>query len=530
MVLIGGEIMDSSSGMNKLLKTIKSKFKKEKLESKDKEANKFVDKIKTLKETVSGDMEMIFKPISDFFKDKKEKLKEIELLKNINFDKIDEEKTLKLGLTLTALVLMGLAVNVKTTAYDVKLSSEDIGIVRRQEDLELVLEELKDELSSTYNMDVVLNEEVEMEKVHVLDDKITPLKEIKTNVKNKMNFLVQGYTLEIDGEVVGALKTKDEIEKVLARIKEPFEKDIEENAKIEKIEVLEDIKIKKSELPYYQVSSADRLYERLMHGGKDVKIHEVEVGESLWTIAQIYNTTMDELIEANKDKDPDKLQIGDEIKLVSSKPLLTVATIAEVNYDEVIEFESEVETDGSRYNNEKEVKVEGKEGKALVIAKETRHNGVTVSKNELKREIIEEPVKEVIIQGTKEVPRTVATGSFVMPTRGRISSRYGMRNGRMHRGLDIAASNGTPINAADGGTVVYSGYSGAYGNLIEIDHGNGYRTKYAHCSKLLVSKGDKVYKGQHIANVGNTGRSTGPHLHLEVLKNGSNQNPSSYVN
>ena len=99
----------------------------------------------------------------------------------------------------------------------------------------------------------------------------------------------------------------------------------------------------------------------------------------------------------------------------------------------------------------------------------------------------------------------------------------------MHTGLDISASLGTPIKAADGGKVVFVGRKGAYGNMVEIDHGNGYKTRYAHCSKMLVKVGDKVYKGQHIANVGNTGRSTGPHLHFEVLKNGKSQNPSKYL-
>ena len=137
---------------------------------------------------------------------------------------------------------------------------------------------------------------------------------------------------------------------------------------------------------------------------------------------------------------------------------------------------------------------------------------------------------EVIVKGTKEVPKTIATGVFRLPTRGFISSRYGMRNGRMHKGVDLAAKTGTSIVAADGGKVTFSGYSGDYGNLIIINHGNGYITKYGHCSKLLVKKGDKVYKGQKIAQVGSTGRTTGPHLHFEVLKNGVNKNPLNYLN
>ncbi len=84
-----------------------------------------------------------------------------------------------------------------------------------------------------------------------------------------------------------------------------------------------------------------------------------------------------------------------------------------------------------------------------------------------------------------------------MPTRGgSISSRYGMRNGRMHRGLDIAARTGTPIKAADGGTVVFVGRRGAYGNLVEINHGNGYVTRYAHCSTINVKKELKYIKAR----------------------------------
>jgi murein DD-endopeptidase MepM/ murein hydrolase activator NlpD len=118
---------------------------------------------------------------------------------------------------------------------------------------------------------------------------------------------------------------------------------------------------------------------------------------------------------------------------------------------------------------------------------------------------------------------------------GRIGSQFGFRidpiTGRraMHTGLDFPADTGTPILAAAGGVVVVQEYHAAYGNMVEIDHGNDLITRYAHASKVHVSKGDIVKRGQHIADVGSTGRSTGPHLHFEVWVSGVPQDPRRFL-
>lgn len=114
----------------------------------------------------------------------------------------------------------------------------------------------------------------------------------------------------------------------------------------------------------------------------------------------------------------------------------------------------------------------------------------------------------------------------------RVSSPYGYRTlgGReFHPGVDLAVPYGSPIYATGTGVVVYSGWKNGYGNFIEIDHGNGYVTRYGHSSRLLVSVGDHVNKNQEIALVGCTGRCTGPHVHYEVLLNGQRQNPATYL-
>jgi len=124
-------------------------------------------------------------------------------------------------------------------------------------------------------------------------------------------------------------------------------------------------------------------------------------------------------------------------------------------------------------------------------------------------------------------------GTFMWPTPGitKITSPYGMRNHpitgvyKLHTGVDIGAGYGVHILAANSGTVVTAGFNNAYGNYVVIDHGGGYATLYAHMSKIVVSKGAKVVKGDHIGNVGSTGYSTGNHLHFEIIKNGSTIDP-----
>jgi murein DD-endopeptidase MepM/ murein hydrolase activator NlpD len=122
-----------------------------------------------------------------------------------------------------------------------------------------------------------------------------------------------------------------------------------------------------------------------------------------------------------------------------------------------------------------------------------------------------------------------SASGLIWPVSGPVVSGYGMRWGRMHEGIDISASSGTPIVAAAGGTVIHAGWLGGYGNLVVVDHGSGLATAYAHASSILVSLGQQVSQGQTIALVGSTGNSSGPHLHFEVRVNGTAVDPLGYL-
>lgn len=127
---------------------------------------------------------------------------------------------------------------------------------------------------------------------------------------------------------------------------------------------------------------------------------------------------------------------------------------------------------------------------------------------------------------TSSAPLEVA---LIQPVSGRITSRFGKRNGGMHTGLDIATSSGTPIKAAAPGVVVNASYKGSYGNLVIIQHTDSTQTYYAHCSRIYVNVGEQVNQGDIISAVGSTGNSTGPHLHLEIRVNGQARNPQNYL-
>lgn len=149
---------------------------------------------------------------------------------------------------------------------------------------------------------------------------------------------------------------------------------------------------------------------------------------------------------------------------------------------------------------------------------------------------IEQLIRKILAErSAKGLASPHGTGSMMWPVRGRITSTFGYRRspfwriGNRHTGIDIANSHGTPIQAADGGEVIFSGWWDGYGKAVIIDHGKGISTVYGHMSRLYMQKGQTVMKGQVIGLLGSTGYSTGPHLHFEVRKNGTPMNPARWL-
>lgn len=178
------------------------------------------------------------------------------------------------------------------------------------------------------------------------------------------------------------------------------------------------------------------------------------------------------------------------------------------------------------------VTTKGKDGLKHKVDNVTYLNGVEIGRESVEDVIVSQPVNQVVTVGT--APSNTGSGMiFPIPKSSRyyISTYYGIDPGdrQMHYGIDIAVGRGTPIYAALDGTVTAVGYKSDYGYYVDIEHKNGVKTRYAHNSQNLVKVGQTVAKGQTIALVGSTGRSTGNHLHFEVIVNGNRVNPYNYI-
>ncbi|MCR2822728.1 M23 family metallopeptidase [Lederbergia panacisoli] len=342
----------------------------------------------------------------------------------------------------------------------------------------------------------------------------------KSDAKKIINDLKLQYVSKKDLSFVKALKAtkaqledvkKDQSRVIDVNIKEPF------FFKAEKID------------PKNILSRKDAL-KLLQKGTLEEKKHVVKKGEALEIIAKDYDLSLKELEKLNEGITEDSiLQIGQELNTVVTKPLFHVVVDREKHQEETVSFEREVIEDSSLPKGETRVKQEGKNGKTAYIYKIKEVNGQQTNKEVIKETVLEKPVKQITIKGTKVIPSR-GTGNFTWPTNGGyVSSVQGQRWGAHHKGIDIARPSNYTIKAADNGIVVEAGWNnGGYGNKIVINHQNGYRTVYAHLSKISVSVGQRVEKGSAIGVMGSTGNSTGTHLHFEVYQNGQLRNPLSY--
>ena len=259
------------------------------------------------------------------------------------------------------------------------------------------------------------------------------------------------------------------------------------------------------------------------------EIYIVQAGDSPSLIADKLGVPYSLLREMNPGME-DGVYVGDKIFTARARPFLSVRSIFRDVYEESTPFDI-IETQNATYaRGFRSVTQRGEPGQMLVTAEITTLNGIEIGREVLDVEILVEPVPERAVVGVNN-PNAVVSGGqgFIWPTRARYIT-FGLGGYPGHTGIDIPGRYGDPIYASASGTVIAARHlTSGYGRYIDIDHGNGYMTRYAHCSSLYVSVGDVVGQGQIIAAMGSTGRSTGNHLHFEVRYLGRVHNPVNYV-
>ena len=436
---------------------------------------------------------------------------------------------LKIFSTLVLMIFMVIAIHkipiTYQKAYAVLLNGSVVGYVKDKSEAQKLFSTLKEEISSKHGTDeFIFQNKPQLKEIPPGQYKSTSLDSLKNTIIEKSVVLVKRYALFVNSKAYMVFENPQIPQKVLLKLKSVYYKNEAQSARfLEKVEI-KPVYVKTS----VSVATEDQALTKIMFGKDEVIEYTIKEGDTLWDLARKYDISVDDIFASNPGL-TEKIMPGQKIKLSKMTPLINVVLEKEVEFVDTLPKQVKVVKSENYYTTQTIVKQEGKDGRAKIKAKIVYLNGLEYDRQILSQQILQNPIDRVVVVGTKKPPRYFATGRFSYPVWGVLTSRFGYRGREFHDGIDLAVPWGSNVYAADGGVVEFAGWSGGYGKLIIINHQNGYKTYYGHLSRFLVSPGQKVAKGQLIAKSGSTGRSTGPHLHFEVRKNGVPQNPLVYL-
>ncbi len=402
-------------------------------------------------------------------------------------------------------------------AYTIKVNQVMV-TVGSIEEVESVLQTALDKYQRGKEFSVVLGPDAGRE-LSVLSPTVCNRQEILENEEGNQE-LMAGVTLAL----------KDMLRDVTANVEPGFE-DFEYG--LRNIDLVDKVEIVESYLPKDQILSvldAAALVTQLKE--KEI-VYEVVAGDTLSEIALKNDIPLDTVIALNENLEDENstIRVGDKLLMTEPEPELNVTWQEELYYEEDYEAEIQYIYNDDWFTTDSKVVQQPSAGHRKVAALKTYYNEKEVSTEILKEEVTYQAVPKIIEKGTKVPP------TYIKPiSGGRLSSRFGRRKApkkgasTYHKGIDWATPVGTKVVASCGGTVAKAGWGSGYGYVVYINHADGRQTRYGHLSKVLVKPGDKVSQGQKIALSGNTGRSTGPHVHFEILINGSQVDPFKYMN
>ena len=302
---------------------------------------------------------------------------------------------------------------------------------------------------------------------------------------------------------------------------------------IKSIDFNENVEVVKTYVDKDEISTLDAAIAEVTKEKETSKIYVVESGDTIGLVAQKNGLSVDELLEMNSstlENENSMLHVGDELKVTSPEPELSILKTEEKYFADYYDAEVQYIDNDDWYTTEQKVLQEPEKGYRKMIADITYKNDEQVRVDIVYENIVKEAIPKIVERGTKTPP------TYIYPVSGRVSSSFGRRKApkkgasTYHKGMDFAVPTGTAIRATSGGVVTKAGWGSGYGYVVYIRHPDGKESRYGHCSKVLVKAGQSVKQGEKIALSGNTGISTGPHLHFEILVGGSQVNPLKYLN
>ena len=421
------------------------------------------------------------------------------------------------------------------TVYEYAYNGRVLGYVKSEDSVVGLLDVAGDHMSSNNDgahIKFIAGNNVTFRKVSAAEKDLDDADTVMNKLTYMTDIEVSAYGIYQDGKLLTVVETKGTadslVNETLAHYKKPAK-----GMRMDQIKFAKQVEVKQIDVMLTSVQSKKQASEQLLNGGVISMSHIIKAGENVNSVAKKYDVNLKDMSGKNSEQSVNNLKSGDLVNMEKTVTPLEVRTVESGKMSEPIPYETEKQETKDLYKGESLVAQEGVEGRQIVSGTITKVNGKEVKRNIKHKEVVSKPVKKIIKVGINDKPKTASSGAYAVPIKNAYvinsNGKFGNRWGRMHEGLDFSCPTGTPIYAADGGTVTKAATFGGYGNCVIIKHDNGQETLYGHCSKLNVTAGEKVYKGQVIAAVGNTGRSTGAHLHFEIHIGGSAVDPWSYI-
>lgn len=292
------------------------------------------------------------------------------------------------------------------------------------------------------------------------------------------------------------------------------------------------VEIVEAYLPENQLISMEEAYQELLMCQDVPSEYIVQSGDTLSEISIKVNIPMDELVAMNSSLDSvnSTIRVGDKLTITIPEPELSLLHTQDVYVEEIYDAPVQYVDNTSWYTTQTKVLQQPSAGFRKAVLRISYENDTEKEREVLDQVVLKEAVPKIVERGTKIPP------TYIKPiSGGRISSYFGKRKAptkgasTYHKAVDWAIPRGTAVKASCGGTVAKAGWGSGYGYVVYINHDDGRQTRYAHLSKVLVKAGQRVQQGDLIAKSGNTGVSSGPHLHFELLINGRQVDPLKYI-